>query len=320
MPFKTPSFWYKSANWQALLLSPLSALYAVGHKLNVSFQKPYKSNVPVICIGNIVMGGSGKTPTVLALLDLITEQNIAKNPVILTRGYGGSTTKATIVDPAIHTYHDVGDEALLLVKHAQVIVSPDRKEGAQKAEEIGADLILMDDGLQNNTLYKDINLLVVDGANPFGNGFVFPAGPLREPKSCALKRCDAVISINEQVNLDKILFSANIQSDSTHLDADKNYVAFAGLGRPEKFKTTLEDLGFKISCWHPFADHHPYTKEDLEDLDTHAVKHNATLITTSKDHVRLPDPYQHTTQVLPITLSFDNSAALASFLKERLYS
>jgi tetraacyldisaccharide 4'-kinase len=320
MPFKTPSFWYKSVSWQALALTPLAALYALGHKINVHLQKPYKSSVRVICVGNVVMGGSGKTPTVLALLEHIKKQDLAQNPIILTRGYGGSITQATRVDPFKHTYHDVGDEALLLAQHAQVIVSANRKDGAQKAELLGADLIVMDDGFQNNTLHKDINLLVVDGANPFGNGFIFPAGPLREPKQCALKRCDAVISINGQAIFDKECFTATIKPESSQLDKNKNYVAFAGLGRPKKFKTTLEELGVQISSWHPFADHHPYTSADLERLDAQAVKHDSTLITTSKDHVRLPDPYQHTTQALPITLFFNDDKAMMNFLEDRLAS
>lgn len=153
MPLKTPSFWYGSNSIAAYALTPLSWLYQLGHSLNQALKPaPYHSKIPVICIGNAVAGGSGKTPTVISLVQLLKQQGVIKNPFILTRGYGGSITNPTLVDPSKRTVNDVGDEALLLARHAPTIIAANRADGAKYAEENKADLIIMDDGLQNNSL------------------------------------------------------------------------------------------------------------------------------------------------------------------------
>ena len=318
MPAKTPSFWYEQKDWRSCLLSPIAMLYQLGHCINYTSKKPFKAGMPVICVGNIVMGGSGKTPTVQALLKLIEKNNIAHNPVVLTRGYGGNRTKPTVVDCSKHSASDIGDEALLLAEHGTVIVSPDRKAGAEKAKEIGADLIIMDDGFQNNTLHKDFSLLVVDALNPFGNGSTFPSGPLREPIEKALKRTDAVISINGEVALGTTTLSASIKPITDNLDLEKNYDAFAGLGRPEKFLNTLEALNINVTSWHEFADHHPYTHEELDAPIKEANDCNASLITTEKDLMRIAENHKAKIQTLPIELSFGEEDALVSLMKEKV--
>lgn len=264
------------------------------------------------------MGGSGKTPTVQALLRIVKENDLATNPIVLTRGYGGNISEPTVVDRSQHTVSDVGDEALLLAEHGTVIVSPDRKAGAMKAKEIGADLIIMDDGFQNNTLHKDLSFLVVDAVTPFGNGSTFPSGPLREPIEKALKRTDGVISINGEVALGTTTFNASIKPKTDNIDRQKNYVAFAGLGRPEKFLNTLETLGVNITSWHEFADHHPYTNEELDALIKEADDCNASLITTEKDLMRVPNSYKEKIQALPIELSFSDEGALVSLIKTKV--
>jgi len=319
MAVKTPSFWYKRKGWQSALLMPLATLYQLGHRLRFHTQKPYKSPILVLCVGNIVMGGSGKTPTVQALIKLVKEKKLAKNPVILTRGYGGTIRYPTIVEPSKHTAFDVGDEALLLAQSAPVIVSPNRQASAKKAEKLGTDLIIMDDGFQNNQLYKDINLLVIDAFNPFGNGLTFPAGPLREPIKNAFKRADAIISLNGKTALGMPTFTATITPDTSNLDQSQRYVAFAGLGRPEKFLNTLTNLDLNIINWRAFADHHPYKEAELCALEKEAKERNALLITTEKDFMRLPLNKRAAIKTLPITLSFNSDEErLASFLKERI--
>ncbi|MEM9469391.1 MAG: tetraacyldisaccharide 4'-kinase [Pseudomonadota bacterium] len=318
MPLKTPSFWYQEFGLKAALLKPVSLLYYAVHLLNQKLKTPYQSSIPVLCVGNIVMGGSGKTPTVLALIDLVQKNKLAKNPVILTRGYGGIIKRPTVVDTETHTHEQVGDEALLLAQKATVIVSPNRAQGAKKAEELRSDLIIMDDGFQNNSLNKDISLLVVDGINPFGNNQLFPAGPLRQTIKSALNQSDTIISIGPKIETEHAQFSASIEAEKSTLNLERNYVAFAGLGRPEKFKKTLEDLSVKITTWNAFADHHPYSNKECEALLSIAKENDAELITTEKDWVRLPADMQKKTKTLPISLSFDQDEKFISFLKERL--
>ena len=319
MPLKTPAFWYQPSGLMAHLLTPVSWLYQLGHTINQILQSaPYRANIPVICIGNALAGGSGKTPTVIALVQLLKRQNIATTPFILTRGYGGTIKTATHVN-AKHTAQDVGDEALLLARNAPTIIAADRSEGAKLAEKSGADLIIMDDGLQNNSLHKTLSFLVVERRIDFGNGKTIPAGPLREPLRKILPKVQSVICIGRPFQSDKPVFEAAITPTAT-LDLNKKYIAFAGLGRPEKFKDTLENLNINLVGWHAFADHHAYTLQDIETLKQEAAKNNATLITTEKDHVRLPADFVEPVETLAIEMTFQDTGALLSFIKEKLDS
>lgn len=320
MPLSTPKFWHKRWSVMSILLIPFSWLYQLAHAINIARQgTPYKSKIPVICIGNAIAGGSGKTPTVMALIKIIRENNLAKNPVILTRGYGGDITTPTLVDRNKHNAENVGDEALLLAQHAPTIIAQNRAEGAKFAEDNKHDLIIMDDGLQNNRLHKDISFLVVDRQIDFGNNRILPAGPLREPLAKILPRIDSIICIGRKFHSDKPVFEAAIEPQNT-LDTSKTYIAFAGLGYPEKFKNTLLDLGVNLVGWHAFPDHYPYTEKDLEILKTHANDLDATLITTEKDFVRLPQNYKDEIETLPITLNFKSTNDITAFLKDELRS
>lgn len=315
MRLKTPQFWYQDSVWAALL-SPLSCVYLIGHKINQA-QKPYRAKLPVICVGNAVAGGSGKTPAVMALIDLIKQNDIAKNPVILTRGYGGKLKGPVLVDPAQHSYRDVGDEALLLARKAPTIICANRAQGAQFIESLDADLIIMDDGLQNPSLHKDVSLLVV-GANGFGNGKLLPAGPLREPLSDVIDRADAFITVENTSLFEKPTFTAQIEAPQK-LESGP-YIAFAGLGHPEKFKTTLESLDVDITGWYAFPDHYPYSAQDLQKLMQEAKDKNAQLITTEKDHVRIPPAFQKDIGVLPVHMAFENSDSIAVLIKNKISS
>lgn len=318
MNFKTPKFWHKRKSIISILLIPFSWLYLLGHRINMKCQgTPYKSIVPVICVGNAIAGGSGKTPTVIALLKLIKDNNIAKNPMILTRGYGGNINHSTLVDPQKHNAKDVGDEPLLLANFAPTIIAKNRAEGARYAESQNADLIIMDDGLQNNHLQKDISFLVVDRQIDFGNNRVLPAGPLREPLRDVLDKVQAVICIGPKFHSDLPVMEAII-TPKIIPEINTPYVAFAGLGYPEKFKNTLLDNNINLVGWMPYPDHHQYTQNDEDDLKDLALNKNAKLITTEKDFVRLSPDFQKQILTLPIQLKFKDENPILNFFKNSI--
>lgn len=316
MLFETPAFWEKDGLVSRLLI-PFSWLYLIGHKLKTSFTKPYKSSIPVICIGGAVVGGSGKTPTVHAILELIGREKLSERPVIITRGYGGTLKGPSAVDIQHHTARDVGDEALLHATYTPTIVARDRAAGARLAEAMDADLILLDDGLQNNSLAKSISFLVLDTNQGVGNGRLLPAGPMREPMRDALSKSAAVVQINGITTLegDTLSLPASISIITEH-DKAKSYFAFAGLGRPQKFKETLLKNGFTLAGFKAFPDHHPYTDEDIEILMLAATPHR--LITTEKDFVKLPEKFRDSVDVVSIALNFSNNDSVTSILKQGL--
>ena len=328
MPIKTPSFWYQTTRKFSLLetaMYPLSALYQFGHKFNQSKKPAYQAKIPVICVGNAVVGGSGKTPTVIALKKLIHTTFSNKKIFFLTRGYKGTMHNAIMVNDTIHTHLDLGDEAFLLARHAPTIKSIDRPKGLDRATNEKADLVIMDDGLQNNSVHKDITFMVIDGSSGFGNGKTLPAGPLREPLDMAFQKTDAFILIGEDLRFtktylpqDKTVFHATIKTNAPNLKS-KKVIAFCGLGIPEKFKNTLEKEGFDIAEWHTFPDHHVFSEKDLEKLIKKAGKLKARLITTEKDAVRISNPkILSQIDVLKIDLVFDDPKSVLNFIKERL--
>jgi tetraacyldisaccharide 4'-kinase len=241
-----------------------------------------------------------------------------KRAFVLTRGYGGRITAPVQVDPARHTAADVGDEALLLARETPVIVSPDRRAGAELADKLGADAIVMDDGHQNFALAKDLSLIVVDAEAGFGNGGVLPAGPLREPVVQGLARANAVVLIgNGLPNLKGFkgpVLRARVAPRPTTELSGMRVVAFAGIGRPEKFFQSLRDAGAEIVRTHPFADHHPYTAAELTRLKDVARTLDAQLITTGKDHARLTPQERKEILALPIDVRFEDEAALSGLL------
>jgi len=319
MPLKTPKFWYEPTGLEARALLPIAWLYQIGHRLNQLFKPaPYKASIPVICIGNAVAGGSGKTPTAIAVMALIKENNMAQNPVFVTRGYGGNNQEAYEVDVQNYNVTASGDEAYLLAQHATTIIAKNRADGAKLAESLNSDLIIMDDGLLNNFLHKDITFLVIDRAVDFGNGKTIPAGPLREPLSRILPKSDAVICIGAALHSDKPVFEATIIPKAKTIDTTQKYIAFAGLGRPEKFKHTLKELNANIIGWHAFADHHAYNADEINDLQKEANTKNATLITTEKDHIRLPINLKDKVKALAITLEIKDKKSLTYFLSKKL--
>ena len=306
---KTPAFWYQEPGWQTSLLSPLSKHYtSISTKRNAQIT-PWKASVPVICIGNFVVGGAGKTPLAQGLAPLLRDAHI------LSRGYGREKKMALRVDPQKHTYGEVGDEPLLLAEFAPTWVGPDRPTLARLAIQNGAKHLFLDDGFQNPSLHKDLSLVVVDSHSVFGNEHVFPAGPLREPLEVGLERADALVLVGRD-NPELIQrFSGRIPITTARVVPNykdilplhhHNIVAFAGLARPQKFFNMLDMEGLRVEACVPFPDHHPYVPSDLEKLTKLAKRHKATLVTTKKDWVRLPREFRQHIHVIDISVSLDH--------------
>lgn len=305
---QAPRFW----EWQAgsrrvplLLLSPFSWLYAAIGMWRQR-RRPWCAPVPVLCCGNLTVGGTGKTTVALDLGRRLVARN--RRVAFLTRGYGGNIRQVTRVQVGRHTARDVGDEALLLATVAPCYAGADRAQAARLAIADGADCLLMDDGLQNPGLRRDFSLVVVDGYQGFGNGCVLPAGPLREPVATGLSRAQALLMIGaDRTGLLHALPSvlpchhAMLQQDGTALPPHCPVVAFAGIGRPSKFFDGLRQSGVNVQHTVAFADHHPYRPAELAQLLKTAHDMKARLVTTPKDFVRLPADFQ--ARVTPVGVS-----------------
>lgn len=319
MPCHAPAFWWKKPGMAANALRPVARLYDAASSFRQKRITPYKPLIPVICVGNVVAGGAGKTPAVQALAALLFNENITKFPAILLRGYGGKLHGPTNVNPGLHHYKEVGDEALLHAMHAPTIISRDRAAGVQLAQLSGADFIFMDDGLQNPSVAKTLSFLMVDESQGIGNGLTLPAGPLRETLKTALARVEAIILNGETLpfKTDKPVFRARLVPTALP-DTTAPFVAFAGLGRPEKFKKTLEESGATIAAWHAFPDHHAYSDADIDRLIREADEKNAALVTTEKDYMRIPASFRGRIQFLPVTMVFDDALGITRFIRDRL--
>jgi len=313
----TPEFWARPGPVSSLL-QPLACAYALGAAARWRWTRPWRAPVPVICVGNLVAGGAGKTPVALSLAARLG--TAGERVHILSRGYGGSRQGPVAVDPARHDASEVGDEPLLLAEAAPCWVARDRVAGARAAVAAGAGLLLLDDGLQNPRLAKSLSLLVVDGAYGFGNRRVLPAGPLRESLAAGLGRADAVVLMGEDrtgitpLLSGKPVLRARLVPRDAGAVAGKAFVAFAGIGRPEKFFATLEAAGGRLLARHGFADHHRYDAGELARLRTEAKAAGALLITTTKDRARLPTAEREGIAVLEVEVAWEDEAALDRLL------
>ena len=317
---RAPEFWHRRESVLAAVLAPLGELYGTAGRLRARFTHPARLARPVVCVGNLTAGGAGKTPVALALAKAFRRHGTA--PHFLTRGYGGSMAGPLRVDPARHGFREVGDEALLLAAEAPCWVARDRAAGGRLAVEAGADLVIMDDGLQNPSLAKDLSLLVIDGGYGLGNGRVMPAGPLREPLADALLRVGAVVLVGadaggvaSRLEPHLPLLKAELVPDARARElAGKKVLAFAGIGRPAKFFATLEALGCRVASARSFADHHAYSPDDIMRLVEAASAAGAELVTTEKDLVRFPPEARRMAQAVRVELAWQNPAALAELL------
>ncbi len=311
---QTPNFWYREETFKdwliPQLLTPLSWVYAFFAKELSKRTNPYSPPIPVICVGNIVAGGAGKTPTVIELARII--QSMGKNPHVISRGYGGITKTSTRVDVEKHSAYQVGDEPLLIAKNGITCwVGSSRRLSANEAYKAGADVILMDDGHQNYDLKKDFSLVVVDGLFGFGNKKIIPAGPLREDISAGLSRANAILIIGEDLTgvaatyTDKRVIHADFEPVKNEIDGVRVF-GFAGMGRPEKFMRTMYLMGAEIAGFHTFPDHYPYKKIDMSEILKVSRRLNAQPVTTQKDFTRIPSEFQHDVLSIEVTLKFGN--------------
>lgn len=320
---KTPKFWTKKNPISCALL-PLSFLYLIIFTIKTFFTKSYKITKPVICIGNLIAGGAGKTPTAIAIGELLHEMQISF--AYLSRGYmrDGSTFLMLSKDDGGKS-EQVGDEPLLLVETAPTFVSNDRLFGAKEIESMNKfSVILLDDGMQNNTLHRDFTIMVVDGKIGFGNGFPLPAGPKRELLFTGLKKVDLIVVIGEptvellkKISTKKIV-KANLKAKNLESFRDKKLVAFCGLAYPEKFFNFLKEKNLKIVHSQDFADHCKYEISDLKKLLEIAQEKNATLITTKKDWIKFPKLFQEKISYLDVALELENKALIKDMLKKVL--
>jgi len=314
----TPDFWDRQdrrSQLTAAALAPLGWLYSASVAWKAKHATPFHASVPVVCVGNLSVGGTGKTPVAIAIARALAARG--RRPFFLSRGYGGALPGPLLVGPE-HKAVDVGDEPLLLVASAPVVVSRDRGEGAKLAVEHGADVIVMDDGHQNFTLAKDLSLVVVDAEQQFGNGFVLPAGPLREFVGQGLARADALVLVGEGGPALENFSGPILRVALSHIDmpelSGRRVVGFAGIGRPEKFFHSLESCGAEIVATAQFADHHNYTQAEIARLKSTAGAANALLVTTEKDYVRLSALEREGITALPVRVAFTNPKALELLL------
>jgi len=308
-----PQFW-RHDGLLPRLLSPLSAITAgvTAHRIA---RPGWRAPVPVICCGNVTVGGAGKTTLALDL----GQRLIARGRTVhfLLRGYGGRKRgphRVAVGDTA----DEVGDEALLLTAVAPTWIGGDRATSARAAVAAGAQVLVMDDGLQNPTLHKDLSLLVVDGASGFGNGRILPAGPLREPIAVAAARCQAAVLIGPEVKLPPslpVLRASLVPGPEAVNLAGKAVLAFAGIAMPDKFFAMLRGAGINLADAVPFPDHYPYTEKDILRL-MRAARNVALLVTTPKDAVRLPPAMRSNVQVVGVTLAWTDPSALEALLEQ----
>ncbi len=332
---KAPHFWNEPhatprirCLWSALWLVQRIYLFVLRQK---KVKSTYHLPIPVLCVGNVTLGGQGKTPTCLALFDLLQQNSRFLRPHFITRGYKGALRGPIRVDTGIHSYKEVGDEALLLANKGPTWKGANRSLSGTQAAQNGASCLILDDGFQNLQLFKDVSLLVIDGSYGFGNGHVFPCGPLREPLNEALLKTSGVVLVGKDTrgvlstlalhNKDIPLFPASLIPSEGQIKSlsKKPLLAFAGIGVPQKFFSMLRSYNLQVVKTKSFSDHHPYSRADLDFLLNLAEKLEARLVTTHKDLLRIPEVFHQFIPAIDVDLRFEDPKALLDFLHKRLF-
>jgi tetraacyldisaccharide 4'-kinase len=319
MVSEAPPFWWERPDWRAYALYPVSALYAAVARRRMTHARREKIDIPVLCVGNFTVGGAGKTPVAIALAREAARMQLV--PGFLSRGFGGSFPAPHVVDTGHDSARHVGDEPLLLAEHGTVVVTPDRAAGARLLAARGCDLVIMDDGFQSARIHMDYALLVVDARRGVGNGHVIPGGPVRAPLVHQLRFAQAVLKVGDGEAANAIIrmasragrpvYEAHTQTRGPERFAGRRFLAFAGIGDPEKFFRTVTEAGAIVELTRSFADHHVFTADDLDDLTATARERGLELVTTAKDAVRLRHGSERERtfaaglDVLEIDLAFD---------------
>jgi tetraacyldisaccharide 4'-kinase len=329
-PRRAPDFWWRPHSLEGFALAPLGAFY--GRIAEKRWDMPGVGvGIPVVCVGNLVLGGAGKTPTALEVANIC--RRLGHLPGFLTRGYGGSEAGPVLVSVDAHTARDVGDEALLLARHARTVVSADRPSGAKLLAGLGCTVVVMDDGFQNPSLIKDLSLVVVDSGRGTGNGRVFPAGPLRAALAAQIRRAGALVIVGKGAGGESVRMAARAGLPILYAEMEqvrrrglrrRPYLAFAGIGDPAKFYAALEAAGAQVGFTMDFPDHHMFSDADCERILAAAKEKDLVPITTEKDRMRLSGRagaarrLDETTETLPIRIRFDEPLRLKTLIGDAL--
>ena len=315
---KTPSFWHADG-FIPKLLEPLAQLYKYLSFLERSLRSKTKIDIPVLCIGNLVSGGAGKTPIALSIGQKL---NAKHNISFLTRGYGGIEAGPIEVNPDEHSSYEVGDEALILSELGPTWVSRNRIAGAIAAKNAGFEIVIMDDGFQHTSLVKTLSFVIIDGPYGFGNGRLIPAGPLREPIYSGLNRADVIVLVGEVnpsiiellPNNKPLLRASLVPAEMGTQLSNNNVIGFAGIGRPTKFLETLEKMGLNIIDFVAFPDHYRFRESEIRELYEKATEVDAILVTTFKDMKRVPKSVAHLCQPIGITVVWEDDNEIQQLL------
>lgn len=328
-----PRFWFSpDQRWRAVALSPLAALYGWLAQRRRARPPRYRPFIPAVSIGNLTVGGQGKTPVALALGDALSRRGY--RPVFLLRGYGGRLKGPHQVDPAADDWRLVGDEALMIAQRTgcDTWIGRDRALAARMIDEEARKnsnrVLILDDAHQNTALALDRRVVVIDGADGFGNGRLLPAGPLREPREAGLRRADAVVlfgadsrSVLAAMPETLPVVRATLRAiGPPGLAPGQPVIGFAGIGRPAKFRQSLAALGLDIRGFYSFPDHHGFSAGDLNRLAAAATRCGARLVTTEKDSIRLPERFRSRTTTIAAAVAWETDSALAALLGSTLFT
>ena len=302
MYFIKPKFWDKKNNsFLSILLYPLSIIYYLISVIRKKISIPQKFNIPIICVGNIYIGGTGKTSAAIEIIKIL---NKSKKICFLTKGYGRKSKKDIYLNElniSNQNTVDTGDEALLLNKYGDVYISNNRAKAINTIIKLGYDAIILDDGFQDHLIFKNLNILCFDSKNWIGNNNLIPSGPLREPLT-SIKEANFIIIKGEKnqiieneikklsPNIEIIYAENRIENNETL--KNKNFIAFTGIGDPYSFFNTLLNNNIKIIKQIIYPDHFQFTEKNYKVLFQEAENNNCNLITTEKDWVRIDEQFK----------------------------
>lgn len=318
--FEAPLFWKKKSIISFILL-PFSFFYYLGYQIYRLSKKEVEIGKPVLCVGNLVIGGAGKTPLVIKIRQLLS--NDFSKIFVLTRGYLGKNKGPLIVKKTMH-FKDVGDESLIHAEFGSTCISKNKVEGAKLCRKNGADLIILDDGLQSINVKKKMSLLVIDSFYGTRNRFIFPSGPLRQPTNDALKSCDAIIILDKNFNKKKYEFVShkNIYTGYRELKLSKNIkskvIAFSALGNNQNFYESLLDHKIKVDEFISFPDHHNFSVIEMRNIIEKSEKKKLSIICTRKDYIKVPNQFKKKICVADLNIKINNSETLRQFILKTL--